>query len=115
MELITIVRLLDKDRNVLGWNKIPCETRGDGCIWAKQAFTFEAESTGVGTLIHYHQADINVWLQLPLPNDFPVEVGKVFGIPLNGELFRFHSKVEDVPPAVTVRTPVTIAPGIARA
>lgn len=115
MELITIVRLLDKDRNVLGWNKIPCETKGDGCIWAKQAFTFEAEATGIGTLIHYHQADLNVWLQLPLPEAFPVDAGKVYGIPLTGELFRFNSRIEDTAPAVTVRTNVTIAPGLARA
>jgi hypothetical protein len=110
MDRMCIVRLLDANRQVLGWTKIPCYTRGDGGIWARQAFVFEAEMAGIGTHVHYHEPDQNIWLQMPVPEPMPVDAGKVYSIALSNALFQITSNPEHVPPAVTVRTNVTISP-----
>jgi len=113
MDLMCIVRLLDKDREVLGWSHIPCETRGNGGIWAKQAFVFQAQLTGQGTAVCYHQPDIHVYHSFDLPKAIDVDAGKVYTIRLDNVLFMLHSEALPLPP-VTVFTPQTIGIGSAK-
>lgn len=115
MDTMFHLRLLSARREVLGWNKIPAETRGDGCLWAKpgQSFTFEADADGVGVAVNFHWPDVHVHLTMPLPESIAVTSGKVYSIRLDHPMLRIASEPLDLPP-VTVRTPQTIGVAGAR-
>ena len=111
METMFVVRLLDKDRNVLAWNKIPADTRGDGGLWAKQEFVAEADKTGVGVSICFHWPDVHVYQTRPLPDPIPVDAGKVVTV-LISKVPMLHINSESLPlPGVTVHSNVTIGVG----
>lgn len=111
-DYICIVMLLDAQERVLGWTKLPAETRGDGCLWAKHHFVFEADTNGTGVELAMHEPDLHVWTFCALPSPVPVEAGKVTTIRLERPLLQFGSSTRPLPP-VTVRTNVTIGIGAA--
>jgi len=114
METQFIVRLLDQDRHVLGWTKIPAETKGDGGLWAKQQFVAEADTTGIGVAVCFHWPDLHWYATTPLPNPQPVEAGKVFTIAIMGvPMLRVPSEALPLP-GVTVKNSVTIGIGSAK-
>jgi hypothetical protein len=112
MQTTFIVRLFDADRHVLAWTRIPCMTKGDGCLWPEQHFVAEADVTGVATDICYHWVDVNVHTTVPLPERIPVEVGKVVTVPLFDPLLRLNSDARPLP-AVTVRQSIEVCPASA--
>ena len=111
-DYICNVRLIDVNSQVLGWTRLPAETRGDGCLWAKHHFVFEADRDGIGTEMAIHEPDLNVWTFVPLPQPLEVTAGKVFTIRLEKPLLQFGSSARPLP-GVTVRTNVVV--GIAAA
>lgn len=105
-----ILRLLDKDRHVLGWTKLFAETRGDGCFRAMQHFVAEADATGTGTDVCIHWPDVNVHRTVPLAQPIAAVAGAVFSVPLNGEaILTIDGDARPLPP-VTVRTAVHVQP-----
>jgi hypothetical protein len=114
MQMMFVVRLLDKDRNILAWNKLPVETRGDGGFWATQNFVAEAEATGMATGICYHWPDLHVYQTVALPEPVQCILGQTIAIPIhNTAILTVPS--EPLPlPAVTVRSNVTVGIGTGR-
>ena len=112
MQTVFIVRLLNADREVLAWTKIPAETRGDGKLWAMQAFVAEVDTAGEAVALNYHWPDVHCYVTVPLPMTVPVTVGQVVSLPLADLI---HIPSEPLPlPAVTVRSNVTAAVGPAK-
>jgi hypothetical protein len=108
MQTMFIVRLLNAEREVLAWNKIPAETKGDGGLWALQQFVAEVDTNGVGTAICFHWPDVHVYQTRPLAQPLPVEVGKVITVPIM-ETPMIHIRSEPLPlPGVTVKQSVTV-------
>lgn len=112
MQTMFIVRLLDAERQVLAWTKIPAETRGDGRLWAMQAFVAEVEQNGTAVAMNYHWPDVHCYTTVPLPHGVPVTAGQVVSLPL-ADLIHIPSEPLPLPP-VTVRSSVTTAVGTAR-
>jgi hypothetical protein len=111
MQTIFIVRLLDADRQVLAWTKIPAETKGDGRLWAMQAFVAEVEQDGLATALNYHWPDVHCYITVPLASPIPVAAGSVISLPLADLI---HIPSEPLPlPGVTVRSNVTATIGMA--
>lgn len=114
MEMMFVVRLLDAKRNVLAWTKIPAETRGDGGLWAKQEFVAEADVTGTGVAMCFHQPDVHVYDTRPLTSPVPAEAGKVVTVRIMS-VPMIHIQSEALPlPGVTLRSNVTVAVGSGR-
>lgn len=112
MQTMFIVRLLGADRQVLAWTKIPAETRGDGRLWAMQAFVAEVEQDGTAVSMNYHWPDVHCYTTVPLPGPVPVTAGQVVSLPL-ADLIYIPSEPLPLPP-VTVRSNVTTSIGTAR-
>lgn len=114
MQTTFILRLLDKDRQVLGWTRIVGETRGDGAVYATQDFVAEADVTGTATALNVHWPELHWHDTTTLPGAMSVEQGKVFTVRIKDQtLLRVAS--ESLPlPAVTVRSSVDIRIPMAR-
>jgi hypothetical protein len=112
MQTMFVVRLLDGQRNVLAWTKIPAETRGDGKLWAMQAFVAEVDQSGTATALNYHWPDVHCYVTVPLPSPVQVSAGQVISLPL-ADLIHIPSEPLPLPP-VTVRSNVTAGVGTAR-
>jgi hypothetical protein len=114
MEHMFVVRLLNDQREVLAWTKIPAETRGDGGLWAKQEFVAECDRAGVGVAMCFHWPDVHVYQTWPLPDPIPVEIGKVVTVRIMRQPM-IHIRSEALPlPGVTVHSNVTVMPGPGR-
>lgn len=111
-DYICHVQLLDAHGQGLGWTKLPCETRGDGGIHARQHFVFEADADGIGVELAIHEPDLHVWTFVRLPEPMKVDAGKVFTVRLDKPLLHFQSSTRPLPP-LTVRTNVTVGLGTA--
>jgi hypothetical protein len=114
VQTIFIVRLLNTQRDVLAWTRVPAETKGDGCLWPMQAFVAEGDVHGTGVAICVHWPDVNVHTTIPLEGPIPVDVGKVVSYAFSGPLLRIGSDTQPLPP-VTQRSSVEIGVGAARA
>lgn len=112
MQTMFHLRLLAADRSVLAWTKIHADTKGDGCLWASQAFVAECEESGTATAVHVHWPDVHFHYTVPLPQPMDVQAGQVVTIPLAEPLLRLTSEAEAVPP-VTLRRSVSV--GVASA
>ena len=111
MQTTFIVRLLNAEREVLAWNKVPAETRGDGKLWAMTAFSAEVYLAGTAVAMNYHWPDVNCYVTVPLPQPVTVAAGQVVTLPL-ADLIHIPSEPLPLPP-VTVRSNVTAAVGTA--
>jgi hypothetical protein len=112
--MMFIVRLLDADRQILAWNKLPVETRGDGNVWAMQNFVAEAEQTGKATGICYHWADLHVYQTVPFAEPVQCVAGQTITIPIhNSVILSVPSEPLPLPP-ITVRSDVTVGIGTGR-
>lgn len=110
-----VVRLLDSGRQVLAWNQMFGEAKGDGAIRAIQDFVAEAQAFGTATDLCVHWVDVNVHLTSPLPQPVVCEVGKVITVPLRGvALFTMAGDTRELP-AVTLTQSVQVAVGAYRA
>ena len=112
MQTMFVVRLLNAERQVLAWTKIPAQTRGDGKLWAMQAFVAEVDQAGTATALNYHWPDVHCYVTVPLPEPVAVASGQVISLPL-ADLIHIPSEPLPLPP-VTVRTNVTAGVGTAR-
>lgn len=109
-----IVRLLDAGRQVLAWNQMFCEAKGDGALRAIQDFFAEAQDFGTATDLCVHWVDVNVHMTSPLPQPVVCETGKVVSVPLRGvALFTMTGDTRELP-AVTQTTSVSVAVGAYR-
>lgn len=108
-----ILRLLDAERRVLGWSKVPVESRGDGCLWATQGFVAEADTDGLGVAVNLHWPEVHVYHTAGLAVPIAVQAGEVFHIPLTDPVLRLTSEGLPLPP-VTVRSSVTVGVGSAK-
>lgn len=115
MQYRFIVRLLDAGRQVLAWNQMFCEARGDGALRAIQDFLAEAQAFGTATHLCVHWVDVNVHTTNPLPQPIVCEAGKVVCVPMRGQaLFTLAGDTTELPP-VTLTTSVSVAVGAYRA
>lgn len=103
MQTTFILRLVDANREVLAWTKLPVKAKGDGCLWPEHHFVAEADVTGVATDLIIHWQDVNVHTTVALPEPLPVVAGKVVTVPLTEPLIRMPSDPRPLP-AVTVRS-----------
>jgi len=108
-----IVRLLNKDREVLAWTKLVGESRGDGSIWPTQHFVAEADTDGDGTDLCFHWPEVNVHLTVPLEQPIGASKGKVVEIALRQPMLTIISDPRPLP-AVTVRSSVQIGVPMAK-
>jgi hypothetical protein len=111
-----IGRLIDQDRRVLGWNRIPAETRGDGGLWPTQNFLCECEEAGVAVAVIWHWVDVHAYMTRPLVQPLPVTKGLVVTVPVltSGEpLFRIDSEPEPLP-GLVMKQSVTVGIGPGR-
>jgi hypothetical protein len=107
VETTFIIRLLNGKREVLAWKKITAETRGDGKLWAKEAFVAAVLQSGTAVALNYHWPDVHCYVTVPLPVDVPVHAGEVISLPL-ADLIHIPSEPLPLPP-VTVTSSVTVA------
>lgn len=113
MQVMLQLRLLDAAGDVLSWNGLVGETRGDGCVWSTQSyFMSEGQATGDAVELCVAWPEMGVATFVTLPSTVRVEQGKVVGLPLKEPLLRLGSSPRPVPP-VTVRSHVTV--GVASA
>jgi hypothetical protein len=116
VQTMFIVRLLNAQREILAWNRVPAETRGDGGLWPMQNFVAEVEQTGVATAICFHWPDLHCYTTEPLTEHSHVTAGQVFTVPLlNTGKPMIHIASEAAPlPPITVRSSVTVGIGTGR-
>lgn len=106
-----ILRLLDAERNVLAWNQLFCEAKGDGSLRATQDFLAEGDVPGIATDLSVHWVDVNVHMTHPLPQPLPVEPGKVIGVPTKGQAMFVLTGDARPLPGVTLRQSVKVSVG----
>ena len=108
MQVSLQLRLLDAKGDVLAWNSVAGESKGDGCLWSMQAY-FMSEGAGTGDAVELCVAwpEMGVATFVRLPQPLRVEQGHQVGVALTEPLMRFSTSNRAVPPVV-VRSSVTV-------
>lgn len=109
MQTKLIVRVLDAAGDLLGWDELMAEARGDGRLWATAPSTVTIERQGVAATVSVHWADLNVEARTPFPTPQPVALGARVTVISPGPVFVVGPQAGGLPP-VTVRTSVSISP-----
>ena len=109
MQTEFIVRLLDADRQVLAWTRIPAETRGDGKLWAMQAFVAAVTKSGQAVAMNYHWPDVHCYTTVPLSAPVMVQAGSVVTVPL-ADLIHIPSEPLPLPPVTVTSSVHTVVP-----
>ena len=102
-----VLRLIDKDGELLGWTETQGHARGDGAIWPTGPIYIGIERDGIVAALSIHWADVNVERR---EQTIAVSVftGMVFPLVFQGPLYEVGKAAGGLPP-VTVRGPVTLA------
>ena len=106
LETKLVIRILDRQEQLLGWAEVVGEARGDGKIWIKDPTHILIEQDGVTGFHSIHWCDVNVEIRT-LVEPRKVKLGDVLVIDGEHEAINCGPAAGGLPP-VTVRTPVTI-------
>src|SRR5688572_28631397 len=107
-----VLRVLSSAGELLGWEAIQAEARGDGALWAPSPVRVPIDASGAPALLSVHWADVNVELRVPYDEAPPVIPGMTLEIPNASPLLRVGEPPQSLPP-VTTRSTVAIGVPVA--
>lgn len=109
MKTKSVVRVLDREQQLLAWAEVWLETRGDGALWATRPRVAPVERAGTPCELSIHLADINYEV-LPRPSfaHKAVEPGDQIVLDWRHQpVVKFGDPPQNLPP-VTVRQSVVV-------
>jgi hypothetical protein len=98
-----VIRLLDEEKQLLGWGEVVADAKGDGTLCSTTPrIEIPIERAGMIAFLNSHWVDLNVNLSIPQPKSV-VEVGQIFSLRFIEPIFRIPSSEPSLP-AVTIRS-----------
>jgi hypothetical protein len=104
-----VIRLLDAEGALLGWQEHWARVKGDGCLRADGPVTIPVDTAGVPTTLSTHWTDLNVEVRVPFTAPVSVTPGDELRVFEPGAALIQAGTPPGHLPAVTVKRRIAVA------